>query len=602
VGFRLSFFVVFIAIILAACGTEAATPTPPLRGAIVPTRATPTFTPTATATFTLTPSPTDTPTRTFTPSATATPTQTFTPTVTPTSTFTATSTLTATATLTPTATLTQTPFPPTDTAATPVETTPEPSGTVIAYGDTVSGTITDDAPRLLYTFTGSEGDTVNIRMNRESGDLDPYLRLMDSEGVTLIENDDDETVENTRDSYISNFQLPTAGEYTIAATRFQEELGTLTGDFTLTLTTGTEAVPTEAPAVDGTLLTYGDTVEGTITQESFAINYTFEGKAGDVVSIRMTAEEASLDSFLILQSSSGETLIDNDDEPGGVRDSLIDAFELPADDTYTIIATRYQEELGGTEGDFELSLDAVSEGERAADTTPTPFAGTMPEVDGFIGFSDFISGTIDSENPIRYYGLQVIAGQTVTLSTSELDDGLDILFVLLDPKGKPLAYNDDSSRFSNTPMLDNIELPVDGQYTLVVARSPHRSPTMSGAFTVFASEGSGSSTSIATLPVVVTFGETYTAEIARFGREAAFTFSASAEDTISFSLEPGEPRLGRGTRVATAYWLVNPSAGIVVAQGNDPQGTVTIPVDGEYLLVVTARRDEGPVNVTITEG
>lgn len=471
----------------------------------------------------------------------------------------------------------------------------------IAYGDTVSGIINDDIPRLLYRFSGSAGDIVNIRMNRDSGDLDPYLRLVDANGVTIIEDDDDEAVEGTRDSYINNFELPADGEYTIIATRFQEELGTLSGNFTLILTTGTENTPTQEPSTDSNVLIYGDTIRGTISQDNFAVQYTFEGIAGDVVSIRMTAVEDSLDSFLILQNSSGEILTDNDDEPGGIRDSLIDSFELPADDTYTIVATRYQQELGGTEGDFELSLETQSQDNQTEGETPTPSVSNLPQIDEQASLGNFVNGAIDAENPVRYYSFEGNAEQRVTVSTSELNSELDILLLLLDPKGTPIAYNDDASRFSNTPLLDNIPLPIDGQYTLMVARSPHRSPTMSGAFTIFISEGSGAPPMVAVLPTPVTFGETYTAEVARFGREAAFSFAASANDTISFDLIPGEPRLGRGTRVATAYWFVNPAAGIVVARGNEPTGSVTIPVDGTYLLVVTARRDEGPVNVTITQ-
>ncbi len=119
--------------------------------------------------------------------------------------------------------------------------------------------------------------------------------------------------------------------------------------------TGVAAAPTER--ADVIRISYGDTVRGQITDERFAWHYIFDGDAGDVISIRMRAISGPLDSYLILRDSAGNELISNDDDPaGGTFDAYIDAFALPADDTYTIVATRYGEENGGTTGEFELTL------------------------------------------------------------------------------------------------------------------------------------------------------------------------------------------------------------------------------------------------------
>jgi hypothetical protein len=592
------FFMLFIVILLAACDTGG-TPTPALRGAVVPTRATPTHTPTATPTFTLTPSPTATLTSTLTASPTLTTTNTDTPTSTFTSLPTSTATFTPTATTTASATPEPTEIPPDATPTLEARTGQEDS-LPIAYGDTVTGTINDETPRVFYSFTGSAGEPVNIRMNRQSGDLDPYLKLLDSSGSLLAENDDDETTEGSRDSYINGFELPADGVYTVMATRFQEELGTLSGDFTLTLTTGVETAPTEGIPDGDNVLTYGDVVRGTINESTSEVEYTFEGSAGDRITIRMSASAGSLDAYLILLDASGEILTENDDDPGGVRDSLIEDYELPASGVYTIIATRYQRELGGTEGDFELRLDGVSA--ENTDSNPTPAALVQPEIEQYVTVNTTVAGVINPEQPIVYYGLMATAGQVINILTTDLDAELDILIMLLDPTGKPIAYNDDSSRFSNTPFLDNITLPMDGQYTILVVRSPHRPANATGEFEFFISEGQSADSLVAIYPEDITFGETVSAEIQRFGKEAAFTFYGTADEAVTFNIEPLEPRLARGTRVAPAHLLIHPAAGIVVSRGNDMRGNVTLPVDGYYILLVSARRGEGAINVTIDKG
>ncbi len=85
--------------------------------------------------------------------------------------------------------------------------------------------------------------------------------------------------------------------------------------------------------------------------------YSFTAKQGTIVSISMNAVKGgSLDSLLILLDSNGNVVTSNDDANPNTRDSLISNFQLPADGTYTIIATRYALAIGGTEGDYQLKV------------------------------------------------------------------------------------------------------------------------------------------------------------------------------------------------------------------------------------------------------
>ena len=70
----------------------------------------------------------------------------------------------------------------------------------------------------------------------------------------------------------------------------------------------------------------------------------------------MTATAGSLDTQLILLDPSGSRIDFNDDLAFGITDSAIRDRLLQVSGTYTLIATRYGKEIGGTEGNYVLSV------------------------------------------------------------------------------------------------------------------------------------------------------------------------------------------------------------------------------------------------------
>ena len=97
-------------------------------------------------------------------------------------------------------------------------------------------------------------------------------------------------------------------------------------------------------------------VTGLLTSEKFYDTYSFAGNANDLISVEMNATSGSLDTLLLLLDSSGNVIGSNDDTAQGNTDSTIANFRLFTDDTYTIVATRYGKDVGGTEGAYTLLL------------------------------------------------------------------------------------------------------------------------------------------------------------------------------------------------------------------------------------------------------
>lgn len=247
------------------------------------------------------------------------------------------------------------PGPQPDPNATPPDTDSE----LIEYGDVGTGEINDDTPTVEYSFEATANERVNIQMVSVDArkNLDPLLILVNENGDSLAENDDD-SLGTGRDSFIRAFEIPLDGTYTIIATRFQQELGSTEGTFNLFLTLA-DAVDNINTDTDERL-EYGDVHLGELTRDISEEIHLFDASEGDVVNIRLQANSGTLDGLLILQDEDGNELIRNDDDEQGIgRDSFIREFEIPADGTYIIIATRFQEEMGTTTGRFALTLEKV---------------------------------------------------------------------------------------------------------------------------------------------------------------------------------------------------------------------------------------------------
>jgi hypothetical protein len=108
------------------------------------------------------------------------------------------------------------------------------SATPIIYGQTVSGSITDQRRFVLYSFEGQQGDIITIGMNATGGTLDPALYLISPEGIQVAYNDDVTPGENSN-SVISEATLASSGTYYIIATHYGLNFGGTQGTYTLTL-------------------------------------------------------------------------------------------------------------------------------------------------------------------------------------------------------------------------------------------------------------------------------------------------------------------------------------------------------------------------------
>ena len=98
---------------------------------------------------------------------------------------------------------------------------------------------------------------------------------------------------------------------------------------------------------------------GTITNTDYALAHQFSAIAGDIATLELAATDGSLDTLLALYDPNGNLIAFNDDIDEGTN-SAIRLRNLPVGGTYTVIASRYGGVLGGTEGNFTLTLNQQS--------------------------------------------------------------------------------------------------------------------------------------------------------------------------------------------------------------------------------------------------
>lgn len=380
----------------------------------------------------------------------------------------------------------------------------------------------------------------------------------------------------------------------------------------------------------------GAQIAGSITSNQPYDSYSFTAAANDVVSIVMNATSGSLDTYVALLDPSGNVVYFNDDSAAGVTDAALRNSLLPVAGNYTIVASRYGLTVGGTEGNYTLTLSGPA----------TATAGTTTEPD------DLLTATfVPQDLPSDVTELNLPAGNIeVTLVWNSL---ADIQLLVRDPAGDAVyddvpqirsggalgaAGNVNCTVADTTPVSyiywpQNIT-PRAGAYEIDVWFQNECNDTTPVNFTLYVSVGGQQITTLS-LPSSQPFlpGEHYIASftIGQDGTVVAGEGGISGIQTIAWEAEaasalpivPGDAVSGSITatnkfdlyafealagdivtvsmnrapaaNLDTKLYLIGPN-GTVVAQNDDALAgentnslisNFTLPDDGQYIIIAT---------------
>ncbi len=461
----------------------------------------------------------------------------------------------------------------------------------LLYGQNISGSVSNTTPTTRFRFRAEAGDAVTINMNAISGDLDSYLLLVDSSGTTIAENDNSG---GNGDAQIS-VTMPTSGEFFIITTRLGQAQGVTTGEFLLALIS--DAPPRLPQATPPTLpteyaefprLTYGESAEGEVSNAVFLTVYVFEGRAGDNVNIVMQATGGNLDSYVVLLDDGRIPLKDADDISETNKNAQLQ-FTLPRDAFYAIVATRFDQGEGTSEGTFELTLDLASN-----DQAPgNPVLDKL--VTERLAAGDTPSGTFE---PLRFASLySFTAVENSLIDFAVTADGGEIgTLILTDAFLNPIST-------SNNGVLLAIPAPVSGDYLVIVAPQAGPAANISGGFFVALNAGAGESdtppedsnsgTGSTAAAVAIAYGTTVRGRITEDVTAEQYVFQGRGGDVVDISMT------SNGPDILDCFLQLLDVNGDVIEENDDIDPgvvrdsliTVTLPSDGQYTIVATHFED-----------
>ncbi|MEO0395057.1 MAG: trypsin-like peptidase domain-containing protein [Cyanobacteria bacterium P01_A01_bin.137] len=205
---------------------------------------------------------------------------------------------------------------------------------------------------------------------------------------------------------------------------------------------------TQAPSpvtIDGsTIRARLDSNSNLLPDNSYFNAHTFEGRAGQRISIAMTSNQ--VDSYLLLYGPNQEYLGENDDS-GNSQNARLDVT-LPTNGTYFVFANSY----GASEqGQYELSVNSMSGAN-----------GYLINQSGVLNAQD---DRLTDNSFYDEYSFSAQQGQDVTITLTSQD--FDAYLLLIDNQGNKIAENDDISQ-NNSNASIRISLPYTGDYRVIV--------------------------------------------------------------------------------------------------------------------------------------
>ncbi|HNW93324.1 MAG TPA: PPC domain-containing protein, partial [bacterium] len=453
-------------------------------------------------------------------------------------------------------------------------------------GDWISGRLAagderhrDGSYLDYHSFTGQRGERITIRL--ESDDFDPYLFLVGPDNYQES-NDDDGNSRNCR----LVVTLPAAGTYQVIVNSYGE--GTVTGAYRLRIERGTPAAAVTTAASAGTLaanrpasgrLQAGDQ---THRDGSYLDQYTFNGRAGQTVTLRL--ESTEFDPIMFLNGPDNYNT-QNDDANDNDRNAQL-TVTLPATGEYRVYANSYGD--GPKEGAYRLTFSegaaAAAAGSAAADFALQLGAAAT----GTLAAGDVLLSTGEYRD---CYSLELRQGQSIAadLTSSVFDPYVFI-------RG-PNDFREDNDDYAGSRAHSRIEFSAHcaGTYRIYVTSAR---PGETGAYRLLANALDGERQ---TGTVAIGGGRTQVlprdrAVSGTLGAGSSMLTSGEYRDVYTFSGRAGERIAITMTSSAVDPYLCLRGHGVEYdnddarENSQDARLEYTLPATGDYEVFATTYR------------
>lgn len=430
----------------------------------------------------------------------------------------------------------------------------------IQYGQTEGKVLTSENFLDVWSFAGSQGDTVSIAVRPVRGD--PALisfQVRTSDGRVVTTSVDDEAGYGAR---VDNLVLPQDGHYVIVVGNVD---GSFEGQTAYELTVNLNDTPARSM---GSVLSYGQAVKGTFHVDDAVDTWLFEGQQGDVISVTATGNLPAVTPLISLISTdwhyasvSGQTQILLQAESVNGGPAQFSEFKLPASGSYALVVENPS--LAG--GEYMLELVAQTAVSRAVKS---------------LSSERVQEGLISSTKPEDYWTFDGVRGAAVTLTaTPDARSTLAPALKLVSQGGTILAIAEASP--GEPAVIDTVHLPSDGAYQVIATRALGADGITEGTYALELQQapppdsGPRSGTQ---------YGQLERGGVNDDGFSETWSFSGLSGDVVQVTVETTSGNLDPAAK------LYAPD-GTVIASGDDEVGlntrfSASLPVDGDYTVEV----------------
>ena len=463
--------------------------------------------------------------------------------------------------------------------------------TPLRFSETVEGYLDANTPQSIFVLDGRRGEYIRASAMTLEGTLQITLTVVRSNGEIVLSGFDGLT--NGVD--FPSVQLPASDRYFFVIARFGGALGNTQGRFQF------EVERLGVSSASGSSLRYDDTVINTVDRATPQHYYSFQAQRGDILNIEMRRTSGNLDSYLQVVNANRALIASSDDVIGSsTLDAAINGLVIAEDGTYVIVATRYGQDNGESEGTFVLTLNE----------TDTSGLGNTVSTAADLAYGTPLNDEITTQNYERFYRFYAEQDDIIEVRLERLDGTLDPYLELLNAGLQPIAVDDDGGAGKNAQLSD-YRILASGLYYIRATRFEQAQGSGTGQFRLTLEKKRSAFEGIPEDAQRLLYGTTITGNINDDTPETLYAFWGEQGDTITVSMTRGDgnldPLLGLynsnlerllldddtgGGQNALIERFTLPTSGVYYIRAMRYNGTDGDPsTRGSYILILAQRFD-----------
>lgn len=340
----------------------------------------------------------------------------------------------------------------------------------------------------------------------------------------------------------------------------------------LLLLTFVTALLTAQAQETGSSIPLGTLTEGRLDDETPRRVYFFDGSRGEVVRLRLTAINGTLDPVLSVFDNVGNVLFSQDDDEG--TRNIDTTLRLDTNGRYYIVVGRFGYALGRTNGDYTFALERV---------------GVLSEQGSTLRYGIPVANTITNTQPQWFYTFQANSGDILNIEMIRTSGTLDPYVQVVDSNRFLIADNDDAlGENTRNARIDNLLIPEDGTYIVIATRYGQDAGETVGGFILNVGEASNSGLGNNRLaPAPILTNQEMTGTIDDESYEVYFAFEGERDELVTLVMEQTRGQLDAYLILATSNFTPLVEDDDSGSGRNARIGNFRLPANGRYVAIAT---------------